>query len=179
MKVALEGPLLFYVWKYQPWQDMPTLNLYLNHLVGELTLITVTVKRTPPKKKKIKTKQKMKKENQKNRKTKNPTHPNRNNTQWEQICWNISPFLKSLGLFFLICATLNSIRGFFICRLFRRMNLPAAGRIWWSVLTTKYTILKGCSEFFMRRELTRESSAYRLTTKMLPGCNDMLLLSVK
>lgn len=31
----------------------------------------------------------------------------------------------------------------------------------------------------MGRELIRASSAYGLTKKVLPGCNDMLLLSVK
>jgi len=58
-------------------------------------------------------------------------------------------------------------------------NLLAAGRTELHILTKKHTILKCCSEFFMGRELTRHHSAYRLTKKLLPGFNDMLLLSLK
>lgn len=152
MKVALEGPLLFYVWKYQPWQDMPTLNLYLNHLVGELTLITVTVKRT-----------------QKNNLTK--------------IIYNGNKYagmsLHSWTLLVSFSDLCNSKQHKELLHVACSGESPCSWQNMRCALTTKRAILKGCSEFFMGRELTREGSAYGLTKQVLPGCNDMLSLSVK
>lgn len=135
------------------WQEVPTLNLYLNHLVGGLTLITVTVKRT-----------------QKN----NLTKIIYNGNKYAGISLHSWTLLVSFSD---LCNSEQHKR-LFICSLFRRISLQL-GEYDSVYLLQNTQYWKAALNFFMGRELTRQSSAYGLAKKVLPGSNDMLLLSVK